>query len=170
MNPSSATTSSSRSSDTAVADIPEEFDLPDTSSDESEGDEFDASTYSDTGPDTTLVGVAQSLIKMVDDEAVTVISEDEDELQVRVPSVDETRARASAGSMPRAAQSSRRDASQADEAELIDLPFCLDIAEVFNFNDPYWLRAIETQAESGLTDEVELCEFFEMSGNDVFMD
>lgn len=38
----------------------------------------------------------------------------------------------------------------------IGSPFRLDITEVFNFAQPYWITSIESQAESGLAEEIEL--------------
>ncbi|KAI0809288.1 hypothetical protein BC629DRAFT_1437466 [Irpex lacteus] len=38
-----------------------------------------------------------------------------------------------------------------------ELPFRFDIEVLFNFSDSYWVTELESQAESGLGNEVELC-------------
>lgn len=49
------------------------------------------------------------------------------------------------------------------------LPFRFDIEVLFNFSDSYWVTELESQAESGLGDEVELCELLSQPGADSTM-
>jgi hypothetical protein len=51
-------------------------------------------------------------------------------------------------------------------------PFLLDITDVFNFKDTYWVRAIEDLAETGLAHEISLCEeiWSEIPDSDVVED
>ncbi|KAI0084019.1 hypothetical protein BDY19DRAFT_974728, partial [Irpex rosettiformis] len=105
-------------------------------------------------PETTLGEIVDSLIKLAD----------EDHLQASTEQVPADSAVDKAGTgteldvEPEISSTPNSPAPNAGIYEGNGLPFRLDIADLFNFSESYWVSVIEKQAESGLADEAELCE------------
>ncbi|KAI0086284.1 hypothetical protein BDY19DRAFT_1058875 [Irpex rosettiformis] len=113
-------------------------------------------------PETTLGEIVDSLIKLAD----------EDHLQASTEQVPADSAVDKAGTgteldvEPEISSTPNSPAPNAGIYEGNGLPFRLDIADLFNFSESYWVSVIEKQAESGLADEAELCELLGEYGAD----
>lgn len=111
--------------------------------------------------DVTLADTADVLMKMVDDDLAA--SDSDSESETVVEGGTERNETVSNRALPN--QESRSHSS----TDFGSLPLRMDIADIFDFSQTYWVDAVQKEAEAGIANEAELCELLGQDGADTTM-
>ena len=113
-------------------------------------------------PDATLVNVADTFVKLVD---ADLDDQDTENLQSYSEPITQASPNISTHGADIGLGTPSNERSGEDPVTINkDSPLRLDIADLFDFTDTYWVHMIEKQATAGLANEAELCELLGQDG------